>query len=115
MECRKGVSLIRILIQYMFLCGFTACLIAVSFWIGLNLLVNKGVAYPANAGERMAAEAAERHRQRNRKAMDRAAYLETAEQRRVEARLRRAKGESLRQIAMALGVSHEAIRKMLKA
>ena len=31
-----------------------------SFWIGLNLLVNKGVAYPANAGERMAAEAAER-------------------------------------------------------
>lgn len=60
MECRKGVSLIRILIQYMFLCGFTACLIAVSFWIGLNLLVNKGVAYPANAGERMAAEAAER-------------------------------------------------------
>ena len=32
-------------------------------------------------------------------AMDRGTYLETAEQRRIEARLRRAKGESLRQIA----------------
>lgn len=60
MECRKSVSLIRILIQYIFLCGFAACLIAVSFWTGLNLLVNKGIAYPANTGERMAAEAAER-------------------------------------------------------
>jgi len=59
-------------------------------------------------------EAAERHRQRNRKAVDRATYLETAEARRVEARLRRAKGESLRQIAQALGVSHEGVRKMLK-
>ena len=46
--------------------------------------------------------------------MDRATYLETAEQRRVEARLRRAKGESLRQIAEVLGVSHEGVRKMLK-
>ncbi len=61
-----------------------------------------------------AAEAAERHRQRNRKAADRATYLETAEQRRVEARLRRAKGESLREIALALGVSHEGVRQMLK-
>ena len=59
-------------------------------------------------------EAVERHRERNRKQIDRATYLETAEQRRVEARLRRAKGESLRQIAEALGVSHEGVRKMLK-
>ncbi len=62
-----------------------------------------------------AAEAAERDRQRHRKSMDRATYLETAEQRRVEARLRRAKGESLREIALALGVSHEGVRQMLKA
>ena len=59
-------------------------------------------------------EAAERDRKRHRKTMDRATYLETAEARRVEARLRRAKGESLRQIAQALGVSHEGVRKMLK-
>ena len=68
-----------------------------------------------------AQDAAERHSERERQrrqqlgALDREIYLETAEQRRVEARLRRAKGESLRQIAMALGVSHEAVRKMLKA
>ncbi len=61
-----------------------------------------------------AAEAAERDRRRHRKTMDRATYLETAEQRRAEARLRRARGESLRQIAMAMGVSHEGVRKMLK-
>ena len=59
-------------------------------------------------------EAAERDRQRHRKHSDRATYLETAEQRRVEARLRRAKGESLRQIAKALGVTHPAVIAMLK-
>lgn len=53
------------------------------------------------------AVAAERRRQRQRKPLDRATYLETAEQRRVEARLRQAKGESLRDIAreMALPVT----------
>lgn len=59
---------------------------------------------------------AERKREQRQRsgAMDRASYLETAEQRRVEARLRRAKGESLREIALALGVSHEGVRQMLK-
>jgi DNA-binding CsgD family transcriptional regulator len=60
-----------------------------------------------------AVEAAERHRERNRKAVDRATYLETAEQRRVEARLRRAKGESLQQIADALGVSLDTVKSYL--
>ena len=60
-----------------------------------------------------AAEAAERHRQRNRKAMDRAAYLETAEQRRVEARLLRAGGMPLRQIAETLGVSVDTVKTYL--
>ncbi|NMQ21386.1 hypothetical protein E4P82_20570 [Candidatus Competibacter phosphatis] len=59
-------------------------------------------------------EAAERHRERNREAEDRATYLRTAKQRRVEAQSRREKGESLRQIAAVLGVSPEAVRKMLK-
>lgn len=59
-------------------------------------------------------EAAERHRERNRKQMDRATYLGIAEQHRVEARLRRAKGESLRQIAEALGVTHPAVIAMLR-
>ena len=59
-------------------------------------------------------EAEERDRKRHRKYADRTTYLEIAEQRRIEARLRRARGESLRQIAEALGVSHEGVRKMLK-
>ena len=69
-------------------------------------------------------EATKRHRERNRLsgcqkrrelgAVDRATYLETAEQRRVEARLRRSRGESLRQIAEALGVTHQAVIAMLK-
>ncbi len=46
---------------------------------------------------------------------DRAAYLAQAAERRREACQRRARGESLRQIARALGVSHEAVRKMLRA
>ena len=60
-----------------------------------------------------AADAAQRHRERNRKAVDRATYLETAEQRRVEARLRRAKGESLQQIADALRVSLDTVKSYL--
>ena len=55
-------------------------------------------------------EAAQRDRQRHRKHTDRATYLETAEQRRVEARLRRARGESLRQIAESLGVSLDTVK-----
>ena len=59
---------------------------------------------------------AERKQQRRQKggSARRDSYLETAEQRRVEAQLRRGKGESLRQIAAVLGVSPEAVRKMLK-
>ena len=59
------------------------------------------------------AEAAERHRERNRKAMDRATYLETAEQRRVQARLLRAGGAALRQIAETLGVSVDTVKSYL--
>ncbi len=59
------------------------------------------------------AEAAERHRERNRKAMDRATYLETAEQRRAQARLLRAGGSALRQIAETLGVSVDAVKSYL--
>jgi hypothetical protein len=64
-------------------------------------------------------EAEERHRKRERVrrknsgTMDRVTYLETAEQRRVEARLRRARGESLRQIAEALEVSIDAVKTYL--
>ena len=59
---------------------------------------------------------AERKQQKRQKggSARRDSYLETAEQRRVEAQLRRGKGESLRQIAAVLGVSPEAVRKMLK-
>ena len=65
--------------------------------------------------EAQARHAEREHLRRQRSgAMDRATYLETAEHRRVEAQLRRARGESLRQIAEALGVSHEGVRKMLK-
>jgi hypothetical protein len=56
----------------------------------------------------------DRQRRRELGAVDRATYLETAEQRRVEAKLRRAKGESLRQIADALGVTHQAVIAMLR-
>lgn len=57
MECGKGVSLIRILIKYMLFCGLFCCLIVLLFWCGINLMVSTGIAYPANAGEQMAAEA----------------------------------------------------------
>ena len=54
-----------------------------------------------------AEEAAQRDRQRHRKATDRATYLETAEQRRAQARLLRARGLPVRQIAGTMGVSVE--------
>ncbi len=61
-------------------------------------------------------EAKERHRERNRKTSDRATYLEEtgADQRRIEARLRRAKGESIRQIAEALGVGKTTVERYIK-
>ncbi len=72
----------------------------------------KTIITPGEAQARHAEK--ERLRRQCSGATDRATYLETAEQRRVEARLRRARGESLRQIATALGVSHEGVRRMLK-
>ncbi len=60
-----------------------------------------------------AAEAAQRHRERNRKAVDRATYLETAEQRRAQARLLRAGGTPLGQIAETLGVSLDTVKGYL--
>jgi len=71
----------------------------------------KTIVTPEEAAERDA----ERHRHKRREvgAVDRAVYLETAEQRRVEARLRRAKGESLRQIAEALEVSLDTVKTYL--
>ena len=50
-----------------------------------------------------AQEAAERDRQRHRKAMDRATYLETAEQRRAQARLLRARGLTWAEVGRELG------------
>jgi DNA-directed RNA polymerase specialized sigma24 family protein len=58
-------------------------------------------------------EAAERHRERNRKQMDRASYLETAEQRRAQARLLRAKGLSIRQIAKEMGLPFPTVQYYL--
>jgi hypothetical protein len=58
-------------------------------------------------------EAAERHRERNRKQMDRATYLETAEQRRAQARLLRAKGLSIREIAIEMGTSKRQVYRYL--
>ena len=53
--------------------------------------------------------------QRRRKAgvVDRATYLLTAEQRKIEARLRYAKGENYRDIATALGVSLDTIKSYI--
>ena len=60
-----------------------------------------------------AQDAAERHRERNRKAMDRAAYLETAEQRRAQARLLRARGLSWAEVGREMGgISATAARKL---
>jgi hypothetical protein len=58
-------------------------------------------------------EAAERHRERNRK-IDRAAYLETAEQRQAYARMLRAKGLSIRDISAEIGVSKSQIHRYLR-
>jgi hypothetical protein len=58
-------------------------------------------------------EAEERHRLRNRKLVDRATYLQTAEQRRIEALLRRAKGESIRQIADAMDIKKSRVQQIL--
>jgi hypothetical protein len=61
-------------------------------------------------------EAAERHRKRNRKFSDRVNYLETiketAEQRRVQARLLRAKGLNWAEVGKQMGISAEAARKL---
>jgi len=60
-----------------------------------------------------AEEAKERDRQRHRKNSDRATYLLNAEQRKTEARLRRAKGETIQQIADALQCSIRSIHNYL--
>ena len=61
-------------------------------------------------------EAAERDRQRHRKAMDRATYLETvkesAEQRRVQARLLRARGLTWAEVGREMEISATAARKL---
>lgn len=57
-------------------------------------------------------EAAERHRQRNRKAVDRATYLETAEQRRAQARLLRARGLTWAEVGREMKISATAARKL---
>lgn len=59
-------------------------------------------------------EAAERHRKRNRKFSDRATYLQTSEIRRNEARRLRAKGRSIREIAVELKCSPGAVQNYLK-
>ncbi|QXE85575.1 helix-turn-helix domain-containing protein [Geomonas nitrogeniifigens] len=59
-------------------------------------------------------EAAERHRQRNRKHTSRANYLAISEDRKCEALELRAKGMSQRQIATALGVSRGAVENYLR-
>ena len=58
-------------------------------------------------------EAAERDRGRHRK-VDRAAYLETAEQRQAYARLLRAKGLSIRDISAEIGVSKRQVWRYLR-
>jgi hypothetical protein len=62
-------------------------------------------------------EAAERDRQRHRKHGDRATYLETiketAEQRRAQARLLRARGLSIRDIAVEMEVSKSQVHRYL--
>ncbi len=58
-------------------------------------------------------EAAKRDRGRHRK-VDRAAYLETAEQRQAYARLLRAKGLSIRDISAEIGVSKRQVWRYLR-
>jgi len=70
-------------------------------------------------------EATERTRQRDRKrdetkrreagAVDRASYLETAEMKRAQAILLRAKGMKQREIAAEMGVSVIAVSRYLKS
>jgi hypothetical protein len=59
-------------------------------------------------------ESTERHRQRNRKQVDRTTYLETiketAEQRRARARLLRAKGLSWAEVGREMKISPTAAR-----
>ena len=59
-----------------------------------------------------AEEAAERHRQRNRKAVDRATYLETAEQRRAQARLLRARGLTWAEVGREMEMTPDAARML---
>ena len=65
-------------------------------------------------------EAQSRHAERERLrrqcsgAMDRSTYMETAEQRRARARLLRAKGYSVREIAMEIGVSKSQVQRYLE-
>ena len=68
---------------------------------------------PEIAREQEAArKRAERHA-KGENQQSRAEYLETAEQRRAEARLRRARGESLRKIAEAMNTSLSQAQRML--
>lgn len=60
-------------------------------------------------------EAAERHRERNRKQVTRADYLARAEDRKNEVLQRRAKGESQRQIASTMGISRGAVEYYLRS
>ena len=63
MEQRKSISLIWILVKYMILCILAAGTAFLGFWAGLSLLLGSGVLHAANAGERMAQEAAARMEQ----------------------------------------------------
>jgi hypothetical protein len=56
----------------------------------------------------------ERLRRQGSGAMDRATYLETAEQRRAHARLLRAKGLSIREIAINMGTSKRQVHRYLE-
>lgn len=63
-------------------------------------------------------EAAERHRKRNARSehsVDRASYIESAEMKRAEARLLRAKGMKQREIAAEMGVSLRSVKDYLKS
>ena len=57
-------------------------------------------------------EAAERDRQRHRKQSDRATYLETAEQRRAQARLLRARGLTWAEVGREMGISAKAAHNL---
>lgn len=63
MEQRKSISLIWILVKYMILCILAAGAAFLGFWAGISLLLGSGALYAANAGERMAQEAAARMEQ----------------------------------------------------